>query len=597
VGSSERSRRPDMVGVAVVLTLSAFIAWCIGLRPDGAWYSSSWAHRLQTEAFFRGTFALQPVPNGQMADWAWSNGSHQVWSLGAAFFRFPFEVLARATGSAGFPDRVTLLLAFGGVAGVLASAFRDLPWLQRTCLLVVTALSPAIVTLLRTRLAVYEEASAYACLWALLLAGLLLRLARRPSRSAFLWLCALAGLAPFFRPTLLFVAFVTLALAFAVARRLRLPAADAAIGAAIFCAGLGALGAANFLRFGSPFETGQLLNVSYIPVDQFSKVFGYPFWYEPWTSAARELVSSLCLAESWNGTDWYRTAIHPWQSPTLRFREFYFSTFTPAVLVAVVLGWLGVLAARLSGPIEDPRIAVGALWSFGVFALMFAFYLWAPSMTSRYAADFAPAVAIGLAATLLLVFREIERAAGPMWPTFVALAGIAWIAHDVAAAGISPTHADRRLVTADVVRETLPKPVMAGAPLPDGYRCGASPEDSGVKFNGSGWASTADCTVDAGSMFFLSGVDCVRVTVRSAGGGTPGDAELAPVRARAGLVELVRTRTEKTEGGASLTFCSPPGRDARAAGIEVVYLGWMEPRLVRPGSRPLRLDSIEKVTR
>lgn len=595
--SSERSRRPDVVGVAVVLVLSAFVAWCIGLGPDGAWYSSSWAHRLQTEAFFRGTFALQPVPNGQMADWAWSNGSHQVWSLGVPFLRFPFEAAARAAGSVGFPDRVTLLLAFAAVAAVLAATFRDLPWLQRICLLFVTALSPAIVTLLRTRLAVYEEASAYACLWSLLLGGLLLHFARSPSRRTFLWLCALAGVAPFFRPTLLFVALVTLALALAVARRQGLRTADAAIGAAFFCAGLAALGTVNFLRFGSPFETGQLLNVSYIPVDQFSKVFGYPFWYEPWTSAVRELVSSLCLAESWNGTDWYRSAIHPWQSPALRFREFYFSTFTPVVLVALPLGWLGVLAARLSGPIEDPRVVVGALWSFGVFALLFGFYLWTPSMTSRYAADFAPAVAVGLAATLLLVFREIERAAGPMWPTFVALAGIVWIAHDIGTAGISPTHADRRLVTADLVREKMPQPVTAGAPLPDGYRCGANPEDSGIKFNGSGWASTGDCTVEAGTMFFLSGVDCLRVRIEPSGGGTLGDAELAAVRAKAGLAELIRTRTESSGDGVSLTFCSPRGRDAGAAGIEVVYLGWMEPRLVRHGSRPLRLDSIEKVTR
>jgi hypothetical protein len=309
----------------------------------------------------------------------------------------------------------------------------------------------------------------------------------------------------------------------------------------------------------------------------------------------RELVSSLCLVEHWNGTDWYQAAIHPWQSPALRFREFYFPAFTPLVLATLVAGWIGVAIAR---PTEDRRIVVGATWSLGVFALLFAFYLWAPSMTSRYAVDFAPAVAIGLAASFLLLFRVAEEVAGAMWPLFFALGGIVWVAHDIASASIDPTHAERRLVTAAEVREKMPRPVTESSPMPDSYRCGENPERYGVKFNGSGWASSGDCTVDAGTMFFLSGVDCLRVDVEPLPGrGALSPAELAAIRAKAGLTELERRETRETPGGAALTFCSPPGRDGAAAGLEVVYMGWMDPRLVRRGSRPLRLVSIAKVTR
>jgi hypothetical protein len=586
--------------VTVLLLLATVFARWIGLRADGAWYSGSWAHRLQTEAFFRGTFALQPVPNGQMADWAWGNGSQQVWGLGVPFLRMPLEALGKLAGGVGFPDRVMLLLAFTAVAATLSAAFAGTRAWERTCLLLLTAFAPAFVTLCRTRLAVYEEASAYACLWALLLAALLLRLAAAPSGRRLLWLCALSGFAPFFRPTLIFTAAVTCLMALTLARRSGQPASELALGVGLFGLGPIALLATGELRFGSPLETGQLLNVSYIPTDQFAKMFGYPFWYEPPRSAAAELFSSLFLADAhWNGVEWYRSGIHPWQSETLRFREFYFSTFTPAVVAVLVLSWVGVAAAYLSRRrVGDARIGTAALWSFGVFGLLVAFYLWAPSMTSRYAVDFAPPIAIGIAGFFLLLFELAGAARSRALSAAVALCGSAWVLHDVASAAVSPSHATRLLVTADEVRERLPRPVLAGPPLPDAYRCGENPERFGVKFNGSGWVSTGDCSVDAGSMFFLPTGDCIRVDVAPIDGGAPFSPEqTGAIRAKIGLTELDRVGIETTDGGTRATFCAPAGHTPNARGIDVVYLGWMDPRLVRRGVRPLRLLDVAVVTR
>lgn len=588
-GSTPRRRNGS--GALFVLLLVMTFGWSIGLRTDGAWYSTSWAHRLQTEAFLRGTFALQPVPHGQMADWAWGNGSQQVWGLGVPLVRLPLEVLGKLAGGVGFPDRVTLLVAFAVVAAALSAAFAGTaPW-ERACLLLLTAFTPAFVTLCRTRLAVYEEASAYACLWALLLAALLLQLAAAPSRRMLLWLCALSGLSPFFRPTLVFTAAVTTSIALVLAWRGGRPATELALGVALFALGPVALVVTSELRFGSPFETGQLLNVSYIPLDQFAKMFGYPFWFEPARSAAAELFSSLFLADArWNGVDWYQSGIHPWQSDTLRFRELYFSTFTPAVAVVLVLSWLGVGAAYLRGHLADARIGTAAVWSASVFALLVAFYLWAPSMTSRYAVDFAPAIAIGIAGFVLLLFElaATRQALG----VAIALGGSAWVVHDVARAEISPTHATRLLVTADVVRERLPRPSLAGTPLPASYRCGESPERFGVKFNGSGWASTGDCSVDPGSMFFLPSSACLRVDVAPTGGGAITPEE---IRAKIGLTELARTAVTTVDGATRITFCAPPQHVPNPRGIEVVYLGWMEPRRVRRGDRPLRLLEIAAV--
>lgn len=578
-----------------MLALSCGFGWCIGLRPDGGWYSPSWVHRLQTEAFFRGTLALQPVPHGQMADWVWAAGSHQVWGLGIPFIRFPLEALAKVCGAVGFPDRVTLWLAFVGVAAVLRSAFAGLGAWERACLLAMTAFPPAFVTLCRTRLAVYEEASAYACLCGLLLGGLLLRLAAVPARRTLWVLCLVAGFGPFFRPTLLFTAGATVAIAAPLAWRrlhdrgvLLVSLGCLAIGPVVWCV-------VNQRRFGSPFETGQLLNVSYIPLDQFSKVFGYPFWYEPWRSAVAELLSSLFLATGWNGVDWYQAGIHPWQSETVRFREFYFWTFDPADGVVLVLSWIVIGWAAATRWPDDARVRVAGLWSASVFAMLFAFYLWAPSMTSRYAVDFVPAFAIGSAGLWMWCFGRVTR--HPALTILLALGGLAWVAYDVARAEISPSHATQSLVTADVVRERLPHPNLTGEPLPAAYRCGEDPERFGVKFNGSGWAARGDCSVDPGSMFLLPHPDCLRVQVAAVAGAPPLTTEqIAVVRAKIGLTELARVRDEPLDDGVALTFCAPPGR-VPLDPIELVYFGWMDPRLVRRGSRPLRLLQIETVTR
>src|SRR5690242_5644947 len=108
---------------AAWLALWLGFAWCIGLRTWGAWFSPSLAHRLQTEAMLRGALALQATPHGQMADWAWGNGSQHVWGLGVALLRLPFEAIAKVAGQVGFPDRITLWIAFIVTGVVCAWSF------------------------------------------------------------------------------------------------------------------------------------------------------------------------------------------------------------------------------------------------------------------------------------------------------------------------------------------------------------------------------------------------------------------------------------------------------------------------------------------
>ena len=591
-----------LAAVAWLLLWLGF-AWCIGLRDWGHWYSPSLPHRWQTEALWRGTFALQPTPHGQMADWAWGNGSQHVWGLGVGLVRFPFEAAAKTLGFAGFPDRVTLWLAFVATTLLAARAFAGTTPLARVVLVLVTVATPAFVTLCRTRLAVYEESVAYAHLWAVAMASLLLVLAERRRDGDLVAACALAGLAPLMRPTLIVDAAVTVGLAGLVRARPERRATALALGGAAFVAGLVLVGVVNFRRFGSPFETGQLLNVSYIPTDQAAKLFGYPFWSEPFRSAAAELLSSLTLPARWNAPQWYAPAIHPWQSATVRFREFYFTTFTPLHLGLLVAGWITVAAAWLAGrsaarraALVGPPVAIGALWSCTVFAGQFVFYLWAPSMTSRYAVDFAAPFAVGMSALLLLLLRAAPTSSQIGIASLAAAANLTAIA----TAAIAPSHPAGPLFDAAETAAAVQRPRPEPLPLPAAYRCGDAPESAGIKFNGSGWATPGSCEVRVATMLFVPRPACVRVRVAPVTGAPPLAADgTAAIRAKLGLSEMRRVSDEPADApaddGRALVFCTPPDHRPNPAGIELLYLGWTPPAALSPDVRPFRLLEVAEV--
>lgn len=609
------TRGERLAALVAWLALWSGFAWCIGLGTWGRWYSRSLAHRLQTDALLRGTFALQDTPYGQMADWAWGNGSQHVWGLGPALWRLPFEAAARIAGALGFPDRVALLLAFVATSLACARPFRDVRPLERFVLATLMAAPPAFVTLCRTRLAVYEESVAYAHLVAVALAALLLSFCVRRRDGDLFAAFALAGIAPLFRPTLLFAAGVTVALGCASCLRpAGRRAASArwrtiAIALVAFTGGLALDAAIGIARFGSPFETGQLLNVSYIPADQAAKLFGYPFRAQPFTVAAAELLSSLVLPARWNTPQWYASGIHAWQAPVVRFREFYFTPFTvlQLVLLAVAWGAIGGAAlgarrgARVRAWITAP-VGAAAFWSAAVVACLTVFYLWAPSMTSRYAVDLAAPFGVGASALLLMLLRAL-RAIAPAEQASqlgIALAGamLLWLLSDGVTTEIAPSHRATPLLDAAELAIARQRPVPEARPLPSSYRCGDAPESTGVKFNGSGWATPGGCEVHAATMLFLPATDatCVRVRVAPPSGAGPLDrARTAMVRAKLGLSELARASDVADGDGRTLVFCAPAEHRPNPRGMELLYLGWVRPADVSPDARPFRLLAVEEV--
>lgn len=439
LGSGSRRRS---LAVAVVVAATLLVA-TRQLGPGG-YHAPHGAYRAQVDAFLAGRLALTEHPDGIVHDLAWTDtGVQQVWGLGAPAWQTPFELLGRATGASPFPDRVAmlawlalmiylLLRGFGGGAraaavGRLGGGARQ-PWWVGVGTIALTALLPAFVAMMRGKLGVYEEAALYAYGASLMLLGGLACFARRPSALGYVVLVGLAGLGGLFRPTVWFYGAATLAVASAVwvrhARAHGLAGWPRAIvlGAALFAAGGGLLYASNAHRFGRGTEFGHRLNLHSLPGNLMATRFSYPFERASLGEASAELFGGLFdRPEQRSKRGFYQPALHRGQQPVARWREYYFSTYSwpyaPLLLAGLVLA---VLAWRRRGEHDREARWLGP-WALLGLGPLLAFYLWSPSISSRYQLDLGP----GFAALLVIAWRGFAlRARGGI---AVAVLAAGWI--------------------------------------------------------------------------------------------------------------------------------------------------------------------------
>ena len=103
--------------------------------------------------------------------------------LGVPLWRLPFELLAKFSGVAAFPDRVALAAAIIVVSYALLA--RSLFKTERLVGALLLVLFPPFLTLCRTRFDVYEEAEAYMYLTGIAIFVLLLWFMRRPTLAGY----------------------------------------------------------------------------------------------------------------------------------------------------------------------------------------------------------------------------------------------------------------------------------------------------------------------------------------------------------------------------------------------------------------------------
>jgi hypothetical protein len=469
-------------------------------------------------------------------------------------------------------------------------------------------LFPPFLTLVRVRFAVYEEAVAYEYLYGILQVSLLIAFVRQPTITRLLLVCALAGFGGLIRPTLVFYGFATVVLAtvvwvfkvgqvcnlspagFGRSRREEAQTSDlpedrlqtcptlsrvlapALLGLLLFCLGGGVLWLTNLKRFGDGFEFGHKLNVQTLYGSMHATRFDDPFQDEPLTGAAKELLGAIFLAEKFNDADFYQENIFPGQSPTVRWRNFYFSTYDWSYLPLLLLGWGAAVAAGLASrrwgmeqsnvpphlpsPIFRPLVVCTlGLWSLLAVIPLAGFYLYAPVISSRYMMDLAPAFAAALAAAWLWVAARCTT----RWSrVLVCLLLCAWLGAQLyLSRSVYGGPASITAAELEVLRPTLP--AIDGSTTKgytvDKYGLSLGGDRSGIPFDRTGWSAETGAVMPLVILFVKDAAFLELDLATQPHPRIPPDP--GAIRAKVGLEFLERERITELDGGWRVRFRGP----------------------------------------
>jgi len=608
--------------VTVLIIMIMFI-WVTRLieTPKRA-FSPNIGYRLQTEVFTKGHLVLQDSPFCNRQDWVWGKkGYHQIWGLGVPLLRFPFEILSKILHGTGFPDRITFLFYYGLAAIFLIRAFQQniresaeprlnvARKVQTYIWPVMIMLSPPFLNLIYTRFDVYEEVVAYGNLWVLILLALLLIIISRPSDRCLYALSLASGYAFIIRPTFSMYGIVTFVIGQGFYFRRPEKRKAVMIAAGLFSIFPILLLILNKVRFGSFLEFGYSLNMSSIPVNDFALRFGYPFQSEPWLRAARELFSIIFCRPEFNYHDMFKFNYFMGQSPTLRFREFYFHTFDLAWLLLMFLSIPVTYSIyRLKARLDDTTLRRGlltvAVWSWCNFVGLFLFYSRCPAISSRYIMDFFPAMVGFFVLASMGLVHQMGLSKGmraEIWATAgVILVLISWLSisfyRDLVT---TPRGRQIRNFTADEIalriknqRESLER-ARLGNTVPGEYRCPTPDLLPGIRSNGTGWDFEKTCGVGPITVVFLKPSPCVELQIRKESLADP-DKLLTPIKVKSNLETLLLFSKKEGEDGTIMTFCS--GSNYKIDTLpQLVSVGWVEPSSLSVIGPPLKLESIRAV--
>jgi len=347
-----------------------------GVIPEWRrWYSGSPYYSVQVNAFLRGDLALSHSPLDSDFDLSWSQGGvQQVWGLGIPLWRLPWTALARVSGFQTFPDHLATGLAFSVVAFLVLVAVVEPALMQRKKLsgaahvcggAFILLAFPPFLRVLTTRFLVYEEAVAYAYMYAILEFALLIGFLGNQSTGRWLALTLVAGCGGLVRPPLVFYGFAAWLVGTSTmfsnyspdsSLRLRIIALLKfkawILGSLLFCFGIGLLLLTNWMRFGSPIEFGHKLNLQTIYGSLYATRFDHPLQQAPLSVGAKELFGALFFMKPSGNASFFAQGIFWGQAKLPRMRDMYFSvydwTYIPWLVAGIVLlvRWLWAWQAR-----------------------------------------------------------------------------------------------------------------------------------------------------------------------------------------------------------------------------------------------------------
>jgi hypothetical protein len=615
-----------------------------GLVPQWKyWYSPSPHHRTQSQALLRGKLALSSHPSDLALNLSWSEeGVQQVWGLGIPLWRMPFEILAKVAGHSSFPDRIVLGLSLGIVAfiglqkaihPVLGSSKDSPPQIFAVCIGALVELSlllafPPFLSLLQARGEVFEEVLIYAYLYGLFLAYSVMAVEGQANWLQLVWLGVFAGLGGLIRPTLMFYGLATIITATLVHRRGKVAETSQFFaakrgsclafvghrsfhfGILAFVAGGSILWWTNLIRFGDGFEFGHKLNLQdgTLLGSVYATRFDHPFQEETLWRAARELLGALFLDSEFNGARWYAELIFPGQSPALRLREFYFTTFDLSYAVLVSMGWVvggwmllkwrrrprcvvhsslrtavleqtshcdsgGQLnqAVACEAQNRPPMLGVLALWSLLACVPLAIFYLRSPAISSRYMMDFAPGFAVAIVVLWRWAIETINayRPKAMRHQLFLWVMFLAWFGWELSHAK-SAYGPPRSIAWDEVFRPSEKRNIERHvSPLPSTYTAGEDLANWGIPYNGAGWEVNGSAGVCL--ILFVESPEFLELEFAPAAKAETSRTDAEQIRAKVGLEHLQREEIERTARGWRVRFARPANKRYQH-GIQPVFI-------------------------
>ncbi len=602
---------PDWKRLYCVAVVTLLLLVLTGVIPEwGVWYSVHDWYRPQMTALLEGHVNLGTTLSLLEHDNAWSGGGvQQVWGLGVPFLRLPFEFAGHLFGMQVFPVRLItgfwiFCVAFWGYTVLLYPRFSGKKpvalgsFFVALMGLLLLLLSPPLITLLASRMMVFEEALVYTYLYGIAEALTLLWFIRKPRLKGWLILSAMAGLGAFIRPTLLFYGAASMLVGTLLlflnrphpARdaaprnfliRLGLPSYSWLWGPFFFLLGGGLLFLSNLKRFDDGFEFGHKLNVQW--GDQtlgsmYSTRFDSPWQDEPLASASKELIGLLFLPAKFNNGNWYEQNLFPGQSSTFRWRDIYLRTYDLSVLGLVLCGFTAgavVWLRRKPEPLEespdnpapcsaDDEMGYLTLWSFLAVVPLVGFYLWTPVVASRYMLDFAPAFAVSIFALYEWGCRKIRK---PKWSILWVSLFLIWLLAEIVLSLVSAERSPRW-------RTSISRSAVAT------FVRVSQPGDNKTGFDGLGWRKENGST-RALVTVFVHDAEFLELELEPNQGlidemekkgethYPKPDPEI--IRAKIGLEYLERESITKTDAGCKIRFKGPQ-RKVYQSGYQVVFL-------------------------
>jgi len=647
------SKPSNRLWLAVAGVFTVIFLFNTGLVGEwGRWYSDWPPLRWQTEALLKGSLAIANTPTEIWEDQVWYNGgAEQVWGLGVPLWRLPFEFLAHITGQSAFPDRLAFGVALFLIAYWTLKLFLRLPdrlepneILVALChpvrLPVVLALLlfPPILNTCRFHFAVYDEVEVYTYFAAIALFLGIVSFSRNPSATKLRYLALVAGVAPLVRPTLGGYAVVTLIFLLYLSWKARLRLWHLPVAVGLFSLGGVLLYLTNAQRFGSGLEFGHQINLNGFPVWYFTRFYS-PYEHEAWGSAARELFGSLFCVTNLNGFDHLKPDFFWGQSETPRWRQFYMTTYGFSFLVLVLAGWAVPVWKKLfratptsttdskpvpsigtpqkatctlliqSASVPNPpcraeasseggspthsqpasEAEMAAVWSFLSAIPLVVFYLHAPSISSRYVLDFAPAFAVDMVALLLFIearFATQLKSNGTFSKTVLSSA-VLWLGWQVLTVENSNVIRSRPISAEELAKFMAhtwpPAPVF-----PSSYGLGTNaPTQPMIPFNTAGW-DRRNGDLETVASLFISDPEFVELHLAPLAGSDAKRVDYSKVQAKIGLESLAIKSVVSSPEGKIVTFDAPK-RDVYRKGIQVVFIAYVDKQMPVTKESPLRM--------